>query len=194
VALLTLPLTPPRSPALPWRGRGSTLSSGRRSPSTGFRGYAEAGWQTGATAYNDVTIAATFLGAGAGGDLFRFRRLSVKHDRSGRHHAGLRPRYHGAGRSCILRFARFAPEGADEVYCGIDNSQPPTLLDAGVTFLSPPGWCSDDAFGCTDPAPTSASVTNVDPASVPEPASGILVAAGLAAGALMKRSGRRRRY
>jgi hypothetical protein len=192
-------------------GSFSQLLSG---PSTGTRAYAEAGWQTGATAYEGVTIAATLLGADAGGDLFDAYLSNAIGPGATTLDFVSGITAPGGGYSAITLFTglslladtdyylTIAPEGADGVYWGIDNNQPPTVLDAGVTFLSPPGWCSDDAAGCSDPAPTSEffdlgaipmfSVTNVTPSSVPEPASGLLLAAGLGAGAMMKRRAARR--
>ena len=182
-----------------------------------FREYAEVGWQTGPTAYSNVTITALLTALDPGGDLFdAYLSNSIG--------PGATSLLTATGLS-VSTFATFstitlfsginlaantnyyltlAPETNQGINWAIDAVldksfnviQSPLVLDSGVSFLSPPGFCSDDGGNCSDPPPTSGfgdlgaipvfTVTAVS-SGVPETSTLWLLATGLAAAAVLRR-------
>jgi PEP-CTERM motif len=184
---------------------------------SGFREYAEVGWTTGSTAYSNVTITAMLIGLDSGGDTFdAFLSNTIGSGATTEAEAdGLTASDSGFAMVTLFSglnltantdyFLTIAPEAGqmqwavDATFAG-SFTQPAMLLDTGVVFIKPPGFCTDDSGDCNDPAPTSGfqdaglipifSVTS-DTSSVPEPSTLVLAAAGIAAGFVRSRRPRR---
>jgi hypothetical protein len=186
-----------------------------------FRTYAEVGWQTGPTGYTDVTITAMLLAADQTGDVVdAYLTSSIGPGATAVYEQdGITVSNNSYANVTLFSgialaantdyFLTLAPEAgsslawAEDATYDFDTStflQPPLVMDSGVSFLGPPGYCTDDGAGCNDPAPTSPfydtgiipifSVTDYG-SGTPEPSPGILVVAGLAAGWLLKLRKRR---
>lgn len=176
----------------------------------GFREYAEVGWQTGSTSYSNVTITANLEALDPGGDLIdaflsnsigpgapillEQAGISVPDFNSFQTITLFSGLTLNANTNYYLTLAPESSQGASWAVDAFLNGsfqviQPPMTLDSGVSFLSPPGFCTDDGSNCADPAPQSAFQDSgaipvfsvfANPATVPEPATASLLIAGLA--------------
>lgn len=183
----------------------------------GFAGFVQAGWTTGSNSYSNVTITVVLDGQDPGGDLVDayLDTASGPGTTAGADevasHLGISVPY-GAldvdeNFSTVTVFTglslnantsyylTLAPEGSDQIYWGVDNGQPGPTVDDGVVEIGA-SFCSDDIAGCADYPPASPFVglganpiftVTSNPASVPEPASWGLLAAGLAFTGLLHR-------
>jgi hypothetical protein len=181
----------------------------------GFTGYVDVGWTTGSSSYSNVEIDATLLGADQGLDLVDayLTTTAGTGTTSPAYATSTGIAVSDSGYSSVALFTglslaantsyylTIAPESSDQVYWGIDDNQPNPVLDTGVSIIAA-SFCTDDSGNCADFAPASSgfdspgslganpifSVTQ-ESASTPEPATSVLLAAGLAlAGILRRRS------
>ena len=177
-----------------------------------FREYAEVGWQTGSVAYTNVTISALLEAFDSGGDVLDAFLTNAIGPGAATVATTTGIAVPSGAFSTIALFSgitlaantdyylTIAPETGQSANWAVDATfdsgtftftQPPLVLDAGVSFLSPPGFCTDDGGNCDDPAPTSGfgdagliPVFSVTGLSVPEPSDGILLAGGFVFGIL----------
>ncbi len=187
-----------------------TFSQGMTGPA-GFVEYVAAGWTTGSSSYSSVTITAVLEGQDLSGDSIdayldtqtgpgttSLDEIATASDiavPSGSY--ATVTLFTGLSLSANTSYyLTLAPEGSDQIVWGIDNNQPSPTTDTGVSEIGAQ-FCTEDIAGCDAYPPASAffglnanpifDVTSTStPAAVPEPASGALLASGLALGWLLR--------